>query len=81
MIIGLGYVGFSNVILLSKHHQVIGLDIDHNKIEKLKNHISPLDDKDIVQALKETHSSLHFDMFKQDHLSELILLSSPHHIV
>ena len=26
-VIGLGYVGLSNAILLSKHHQVIGLDI------------------------------------------------------
>ena len=78
-VIGLGYVGLSNAILLSKHHQVIGLDIDHNKIEKLQNHISPLDDKDIIQALKETHSSLQFDIFKQDYLSDadFIIISTP----
>ena len=79
IVIGLGYVGLSNAILLSKHHQVIGIDIDHNKIEKLQNHISPLDDKDIVHSLKETKSSLQFDMFNKDHLSDadFIVISTP----
>lgn len=78
-VIGLGYVGLSNAILLSKHHQVIGLDIDPKKIEKLQNHISPLDDKDIIQALKETHTSLQFDFFNKDYLSDadFIIISTP----
>ena len=79
IVVGLGYVGLSNAILLSKHHQVIGLDIDHNKIEKLQNHISPLDDKDIIQALNETNSLLQFDMFNKDHLSDadFIIIATP----
>jgi UDPglucose 6-dehydrogenase len=79
VVIGLGYVGLSNALLLSKHHQVIGLDIDHNKIEKLQNHISPLDDKDIIQALKEANSSLQFDIFSEDYLSDtdFIIISTP----
>lgn len=78
-VIGLGYVGLSNAILLSKHHQVIGLDIDHNKIEKLQNHISPLDDKDIVQALKENNPLLQFDIFNKDYLidADFIIISTP----
>jgi len=78
-VVGLGYVGLSNAILLSKHHQVIGLDIDQNKIEKLQNHISPLDDKDIIHALKEIHSSLQFDIFNKDHLgdADFIVISTP----
>ena len=78
-VIGLGYVGLSNAILLSKHHQVIGLDIDQNKIEKLQNHISPLDDKDIIQALKETNLSLQFDIFNEDYLSDVdfIIIATP----
>ncbi|XOJ89834.1 nucleotide sugar dehydrogenase [Methylophilaceae bacterium Uisw_097] len=79
VVIGLGYVGLSNALLLSKNHQVIGLDIDHNKIDKLQNHISPLDDKDIIQALKETNSSLQFDIFSEGHLSDanFIIISTP----
>ena len=78
-VIGLGYVGLSNAILLSKHHQVIGLDIDQNKIKKLQNHISPLDDKDIIQALKENNSLLQFDIFNKDHLSDadFIIIATP----
>ena len=79
VVIGLGYVGLSNALLLSKHHQLKGLDIDHNKIDKLQNHLSPLDDKDIVQALKETNLSLQFDIFTKGHLSDadFIIISTP----
>lgn len=78
-VIGLGYVGLSNAILLSKHHQVIGLDIDQNKIDKLHNQISPLDDKDIIHSLKEAKLSIQFDIFNKDHLSEVdfIIISTP----
>lgn len=79
VVIGLGYVGISNALLFSKHHQVIGLDIDQNKIEKLQNHISPLDDKDIIKDLKETRTSLQFDIFTKDHLydADFIIISTP----
>ena len=32
---GIGYVGFSNVLLLSQNHSVIALDVSHEKIEIL----------------------------------------------
>lgn len=37
-IVGLGYVGLGLAVALSKHSQVIGYDINSQRIEELKNH-------------------------------------------
>ncbi|SFV87445.1 UDP-glucose dehydrogenase [hydrothermal vent metagenome] len=50
-VVGLGYVGMSNAILLSQHNEVIALDIDSAKIEQLNNKISPIADTAIEDFL------------------------------
>ncbi|MDA7437921.1 nucleotide sugar dehydrogenase [Candidatus Pseudothioglobus singularis] len=50
-IAGAGYVGLSSAILLSQNHQVFIFDIDHEKIEKLNQNISPIDDAGIDDFL------------------------------
>lgn len=42
-VVGLGYVGLvTAAVLANQGHQVVGVDTDKKKIEKLKNNISPL---------------------------------------
>ena len=53
-VIGAGYVGLSNAILLAQAHintQVTLFDIDPNKIELLKQNQSPLQDTEILDYL------------------------------
>tara|TARA_B100000795_G_scaffold268099_1_gene254333 strand:- start:426 stop:1592 length:1167 start_codon:yes stop_codon:yes gene_type:complete len=51
-IVGAGYVGLSNCVLLAQNHEVVIFDIDAEKIKKLNNHVSPIVDSEIEDYLK-----------------------------
>ena len=50
---GTGYVGLSLATLLSQHHQVKAVDVIPEKVEKLNNRISPIQDDYIEKYLSE----------------------------
>ena len=50
---GTGYVGLSLAVLLSQHNEVHALDIVPEKVQKLKQFVSPIQDDEIERFLSE----------------------------
>ena len=55
---GTGYVGLSIATLLSQHHQVTAVDVVPEKVEKINNRISPIQDEYIEKYLAEKELNL-----------------------
>lgn len=55
---GTGYVGLSLATLLSQKHEVYALDVIPEKVEKINNRISPIQDEYIEKYFKEKELNL-----------------------
>ena len=55
---GTGYVGLSIATLLAQHHRVVAVDVIPEKVEKINNRISPIQDEYIEKYLAEKELTL-----------------------
>lgn len=53
VVVGTGYVGLSNAVLLAQHNQVTAVDIDARKVTLINQRRSPIEDVQISQYLAE----------------------------
>jgi len=78
-VVGTGYVGLSNAMLLAKQNEVVALDIIPEKIEMLKNKVSPILDDGISNFLKKKNinflPTLNKDLAYQD--SDYVIVCTP----
>jgi UDPglucose 6-dehydrogenase len=58
LVIGLGYVGTANAVLLSQHNEVTCFDLDVSKSNNLINGISPIEDKEVSKYLSSKKLNL-----------------------
>ena len=65
-VVGTGYVGLSNAILLSQHHEVITLDIIKEKIDLINCRKSPIIDVEIQDFLENKDLNLKATLKKED---------------
>jgi len=78
-ITGAGYVGLSNSILLSINHEVIVVDNNLEKINKLNNKVSPINDPEIEDYLanKKLNFKATSDKFLAYKNADFVIIATP----
>ena len=54
-VVGTGYVGLSNAVVLAQHNEVVAVDLDARKVDLLNKRVSPIQDAELSEYL-ETHT-------------------------
>ena len=76
---GTGYVGLSIATLLAQHHQVVAVDVIPEKVEKINNRISPIQDEYIEKyfAEKELNLTATLDGASAYKDAEFVVIAAP----
>lgn len=78
-VVGLGYVGLSNAILLAQHNPVYALEIVKEKVEMVNNKQSPIVDEEIENYLATKKLNLIATSNKEEAYkdAELVVIAAP----
>ena len=78
-VVGIGYVGLANAILLAQHNEVIAIDIMQEKVNEINDRISPIIDKEIEAFLKNKDLNLvaTTDSYTAYKDSEVVIIATP----
>jgi UDPglucose 6-dehydrogenase len=78
-VVGLGYVGLSNALLLARHHAVVGVDISEQRVALLQQRQSPIQDADITRVLRDDELGLRATTQLQEACAgaDLVIIATP----
>ena len=79
VVVGLGYVGISNAVLLAQHNEVIGVDISQERVDILNSRKSPIEDAELSKYLSEKDLNLIASTDLEDSVtnSDYVIVSTP----
>ncbi|MFQ6882228.1 nucleotide sugar dehydrogenase [Clostridium sp.] len=78
-VVGIGYVGLSNAILLAQNNEVVAVDITQEKVDMINDKVSPIVDKEIEDYLKNKDLNLvaTTDLYKAYKGADYVIISTP----
>ena len=78
-IVGIGYVGLSNAVLLAQHNQVVAIDIVAEKVAMLNRKQSPIEDAEIEDYLQAKPMNLRATLNKQEAYedADFVIIATP----
>ena len=78
-VVGIGYVGLSMAVLLSQHNQVVAVDIDNDRVDKVNRRVSPIADGEIQRFLAEEMLDLTATMDSEKAFvgAEFVIIATP----
>ena len=78
-VVGLGYVGLSNAVLLAQHNEVIGVDILQERVDALNARRSPIIDTELSEYLaqKKLNLSASTDLNASVIGADYVIVSTP----
>ncbi len=78
-IVGTGYVGLSNAVLLAQHNKVIALDVVQAKVDLINDCQSPVEDSEIEHFLAEKPLNLKATLDKMEAYcdAEFVIIATP----
>ena len=79
VVVGLGYVGLSNAVLLAQHNEVIGVDISKERVDALNARKSPIIDAELSEYLaeKDLNLSASTDLKASLNGADYVIVSTP----
>ena len=79
VVVGLGYVGLSNAVLLAQHNEVIGVDILQERVDALNARKSPIIDAELSDYLAEKDLNLYAstDLLASIKGADYVIVSTP----
>ena len=79
VVVGLGYVGLSNAVLLAQHNEVIGVDISQERVDALNTRKSPIIDAELSEYLaeKDLNLSASTDLTASLNGADYVIVSTP----